>query len=75
MERGVKKGGKWEDRLRKRGLRRKDERTSYAAVIWTEYKADERERTYVQLTYLHTVFVCLQKCLTGLQWEQKGGGG
>lgn len=74
MEKGVRKGGEKERSAeREGGLRRKDKRTPYAAVIWDEYKTGERERTHVQCSHLHTVFVCLQKCLTAVGIQKKKG--
>lgn len=68
MERGVRKGGKKGGPAEKEGgCVTRTNAHSYAAVIWREYKTDKRERMHVQLTHLHTVFVCVQKCLTGLQ--------
>lgn len=51
-------------------LRHKDKCTWCAAVIWSEYKADERKRMRVQFAHLHTVFA-IGKRLTGLQWVSK----
>lgn len=74
MEKGVREGGKKERSAEKEGgLRRKDKCTPYTAVIWDEYKTGEGERTHVQCSHLHTVFVCLQKCLTAVGIKKKKG--
>lgn len=52
-EEGRKKGRSVE---KKRGWGGCVTRTCYAAVIWSEYKTDEREQSRVQFTHLHAVF-------------------